>query len=171
MMTRYLTNSPSVPTPTPQPQPEPSGEYQVYVTSQNGKGVNLRSGPSKSYSSIGFYSVGTQAAMITKGKTWSYIRVGTRYGYMMTRFLTETAPPKPIIIGAYVISANGKSVNLRSKPTKASGIIRSFKVGTPLTIITRGTDWYFIQIGGYYGYMMRQFIYDIGLYATPTDLR
>ena len=95
MMTRYLTNSPSVPTPTPQPQPQPqpSGEYQVYVTSQNGKGVNLRSGPAKTYSSIGFYSVGTSAMMITKGKTWSYIRVGNRYGYMMTQFLTETVPP------------------------------------------------------------------------------
>lgn len=172
MMTRYLTNSPSVPTPTPQPQPQPgpSGEYQVYVTSQNGKGVNLRSGPAKTYSSIGFYSVGTSAMMITKGKTWSYIRVGNRYGYMMTQFLTETVPPKPIIGGSYVVSANGKSVNLRSKPTTASGIIRSFKVGTPLTIITRGTDWYFIQIGGYYGYMMRQFIYDGGSPATQTDM-
>ena len=172
MMTRYLTNTPNVPTPTPQPQPGPSGEYTVYVTSTNGKGVNLRSGPSKSYSSIGFYSVGTSAAMITKGKTWSYIRVGNRYGYMMTQFLTETEPgPSPIIPGsAYVVSANGKSVNLRSKPTTASGIIKSFKVGTPLTIITRGTDWYFIQINGYYGYMMRQFIYDGGAPATATDL-
>ena len=170
MMTRYLTNSPSVPTPTPQPQPGPSGEYQVYVTSRNGKGVNLRSGPAKTYSSIGFYSVGTAAMMITKGRTWSYIRVGNRYGYMMTQFLTETVPPRPIIGGSYVISANGKNVNLRRQPTTASGIIRSFRVGTPLTIITRGTEWFFIQIGGYYGYMMRQFIYDGGSPATQTDL-
>jgi hypothetical protein len=87
MMTRYLTNTPSVPTPTPQPKPDPFGEYQVYVTSKNGKGVNLRSGPAKTFSSIGFYSVGTPAAMITKGKTWSYIRIGNRYGYMMTQFI------------------------------------------------------------------------------------
>ena len=171
MMTRYLTNTPSVPTPTPQPKPGPSGEYPVYVTSQNGKGVNLRSGPAKTYSSIGFYSVGTQAAMITRGNTWSYIRVGNRYGYMMTKFLTETDPGHHILPGgAYVVSANGKSVNLRIKPSTGSGIIRSFKVGTPLTIITRGTDWYFIQINGYYGYMMRQFIYDGGSPATSTDL-
>ena len=171
MMTRYLTNTPNVPTPTPQPHPGPSGEYQVYVTSKNGKGVNLRSGPAKTYSSIGFYSVATPAMMITKGKTWSYIRVGNRYGYMMTQFLTESEPVKPIIPGgAYVVSANGKSVNLRAQATTASGVIRSFKVGTPLTIISRGTDWYFIQISGYYGYMMRQFIYDGGSPATTTDM-
>lgn len=171
MMTRYLTNTPYVPTPTAQPQPTPSGEYQVYVTSKNGKGVNLRSGPDKNYSSIGFYSVATPATMITRGKTWSYIRVGNRYGYMMTQFLTETQPEPPVIPGrAYVVSANGKSVNLRTQPTTASSIVKSFRVGTPLTIITRGTNWYFIQINGYYGYMMRQFIYDGGSPATATDL-
>ena len=168
MMTRYLTNTPY--TPTPQP-PQPSGEYQVYVTSRNGKGVNLRSGPAKSYASIGFYSVGTEATMITKGNTWSYIRVGNRYGYMMTQFLTETEPVGPIIPGgAYVVSANGRNVNLRAAPTTSSKIIKSFKVGTPLTIITRGIDWYYICINGYYGYMMRQFIYDGGSPATPSDI-
>ena len=110
--------------------------------------------------------------MITKGSTWSYIRVGNRYGYMMTQFLTTKKSDDPVIptSGAYVVSANGKSVNLRTAPTTAATIIKSFKVGTKLTIITRGTDWYFIQIGGYYGYMMRQFIYDGGAPATTTDL-
>ncbi len=168
MMTMYLTNKKNTPTPTP--QPVPSGEYQIYVTSTNGKGVNLRSGPAKTYSSIGFYSVGTPAVMVTKGKTWSYIRIGNRYGYMMTQFLTQTQPAPYIPGGAYVVSANGKNVNLRAMPTTASGVIRAFRVGTPLTIITRGTDWYFIQISGYYGYMMRQFIYDGGAPATMTDL-
>ena len=169
MMTRYLTNTPA---PAPAPAPAPGGEYQVYVTSRNGKGVNLRSGPGKNYSSIGFYSVGTEALMITKGKTWSYIRVGNRYGYMMTQYLTEKQPvgPVPPVAGAYVVSANGKNVNLRAAPTTASRIIKSFRVGTRLTVVTRGKDWNFILINGYYGYMMRQFIYDGDSAATQTDL-
>ena len=167
MMTQFLTNNPVI---TPQPQPVPTEEYQIYVTSRNGKGVNLRSGPGKGYSSIGFYSVGTSAWMISKGPAWSYIRVGDRYGYMMTQFVTETKPVYPFpVSGAYVVSANGLNVNLRAAPTTASKVIRSFKVGTPLIIITRGNDWCFVQIGGYYGYMMRQFIYDGGI-ATPTDM-
>ena len=168
MMTQFLTNKGVSPA---TPKPQPSGEYQVYVTSGNGKGVNLRSGPDKAYSSIGFYSVGTPATMITKGSTWSYILIGNRYGYMMTRYLTQTKP-NPVIpgSGAYVVSANGKSVNLRESPTTGSRIIASFKVGTKVSIIARGNDWYFIQIGGYYGYMMRQFIYDTGSVATTTDM-
>ena len=170
MMTQFLTNQPA-PAPQPQPQPSPEG-YQVWVTSGNGKGVNLRSGPGKNYSGIGFYSVGTEALMITKGNTWSYIRVGNRYGYMMTQFLTQTKPdvPVPPAGGSYVVSANGKNVNLRAAPTTASKVIKSFRVGTRLTVITRGKDWCFILINGYYGYMMRQFIYDGDGSATPTDL-
>ena len=171
MMTQYLTTSPS-PQPQPQPQPQPGGEYKVYVTSSNGKGVNLRSGPSKSYPSIGFYSVATEAWMVTAGHTWSYIRIGNRYGYMMSQFLTTTEPPvnpnPPIVGTAYVVSANGRNVNLRAAPTTAGKVIKSFKVGTRLNIITRGSDWYFIQIGGIYGYMMKQFIYDGGS-PVPTD--
>ena len=174
MMTQFLTSNPVTPvTPTPQP-PHPTGEYKVYVTSSNGKGVNLRSGPSKSYPGIGFYSVATEAWMITAGHTWSYIRIGNRYGYMMSQFLTTTEPPvnpnPPIVGAAYVVSANGRSVNLRAAPTTAGKVITSFKVGTRLNIITRGRDWYFIQIGGIYGYMMRQFIYDGGSPATFTDI-
>ena len=146
MMTRFLTSAYVGPTPTPKPQPSPSGEYQVYVTSQNGKGVNLRSGPSKAFGSIGFYSVGTPAWMITKGTSWSPVN------------------------GAYVISGNGKSVNLRSAPSLGSSVIRSYKPGTRLTVITRGVDWCFILIDGRYGYMMRQYIYDGGTTATQTDL-
>lgn len=174
MMTKYLTYNPVSPTTPPTP---PGPEYEVYVTSANGKGVNLRSGPSKAYSSIGFYSVGTQAWMITRGTTWSYIRIGSRYGYMMTQFLTESKPePVPPILGAsYVVSANGRNVNLREAPTTGSRVIKSFRVGTRLNIIIRGHEWCFILIDGYYGYMMRQFIYDGGSPmppspATPTDL-
>ena len=172
MMTRFLTSAYVGPTPTPKPQPSPSGEYQVYVTSQNGKGVNLRSGPSKAFGSIGFYSVGTPAWMITKGTSWSYIRINNRYGYMMTQYLTDKQPDHNLVPvnGAYVISGNGKSVNLRSAPSLGSSVIRSYKPGTRLTVITRGVDWCFILIDGRYGYMMRQYIYDGGTTATQTDL-
>ena len=168
MMTCFLTGQ-TAPTPTTVPGPEGS---KVWVTSKNGKGVNLRSGPGKNYSSIGFYSVQTEASMITKGSTWSYIRIGNRYGYMMTEFLTDQQPdvPVPPVAGAYVISSNGKNVNLRAAPTKASKIIKSFKAGTRLTVVTRGKDWCFILINGYYGYMMSEFIYDGNASATPTDL-
>ena len=175
MMSRYLTSTdPGGVTPTPVPPSPVPGGYTVWVTSQNGKGVNLRSGPSKSYSSIGFYGVGTAATMISAGMQWSYIQVGNRTGYMMSQFLTSAAPaPAPAPVPptpsacAYVTSGNGKSVNLRTGPSKGYPVIRSYAVGTPLTIVTRGPEWYFVHIGGVYGYMMRAFIHENPIGPIP----
>ncbi|MBQ2953973.1 MAG: SH3 domain-containing protein [Clostridia bacterium] len=64
----------------------------AYVTSKNGLSVNLRSGASKIYSAIASYPVGTQVTVLEWGKTWSRIRVNNTTGYMMTEFLTTSAP-------------------------------------------------------------------------------
>lgn len=159
MMTVYLTAGAD-----PLPTPVPSDGYTVYVTSRNGYGVNLRSGPSKSYPAIGFYSVGTEARMLSEGNVWSYIRIGSRSGYMMTEFLTETKPykPSPIAGAPVVTSRNGRNVNLRSGPGKNYSVIRSFPVGTSLQIISRGSVWYYISINGYRGYMMKEYIRESG---------
>ncbi len=178
MMTRYLTsknNSGNNGQVNPVPAP---GEYDVYVTSRNGKGVNLRMGPSKINKAIAAYDVGTAARMIQYGATWSYIRIGQTYGYMMTEFLTTSKPSgngsAPAVPVAYVTSANGKSVNLRTGPGKQYQVITSFAVGTPLTVISNVADWCYISIGNYNGYMMRQFIMQANpaaySSATPTDI-
>ena len=178
MMTRYLTSKNSGNSGHESIIPVVSGEYDVYVTSRNGKGVNLRMGPSKINRAIATYDVGTAARMIQYGASWSYIRIGQTYGYMMTEFLTTSRPseskPAPSVPAAYVTSANEKSVNLRTGPGKQYQVITSFAVGTPLTVIANVADWCYISIGNYNGYMMRQFIVqeNPGIYnsATPTDI-
>jgi len=167
MMSRYLSGQ-IVPTPVP----DPGKEIKAWVISRNGHGVNLRSGPGKGYASIGFYSVGTQAAILSAGPVWSYIRIGTRHGYMMSEFLTTVAPvvpPVPIPGGAYVVSENGKGVNLRTGPGKQYGVIRVIPAGTPVTIITRGVEWHYVKAGDFFGYMMSRYIHQaIGPQPRPT---
>ncbi len=95
MMAQYLTTtSPSTPS-TPS-TPTPSGGYTAYVTSGNGKGVNLRTGAGKNYPSIGLYAVGTQVTVHQYGATWSYISIGGKFGYMMSKFLTTGTPTPPV---------------------------------------------------------------------------
>ncbi|MBO7664115.1 MAG: SH3 domain-containing protein [Clostridia bacterium] len=167
MMSRYLSGQ-VVPTPTA----DPGGEINAWVISRNGHGVNLRSGPGKGYASIGYYSVGTSASILSAGAVWSYIRIGSRHGYMMSEFLTTVAPvvpPVPIPGGAYVVSENGKGVNLRTGPGKQYGVIRVIPAGTPVTIITRGVEWHYVKAGDFFGYMMSQYIYQaIGPHPRPT---
>ena len=133
--------------------------YDVYVTSTNGRGVNMRSTPYKANNVIGFYEVGTKAGMITPGTSWSLISIDGKEGYMMTQFLT-TNKPEPIVpvSGSFVISYNGKNVNLRSGAGMKYPILNSYAPGTPVTILTPGAEWDFVKIGSLYGYMMDQFI-------------
>ena len=65
----------------------PTYEGDAVIWSSNGYGVRLRTGPDKSYSKIGTYSVGTPVKILKKGVTWDYIQIGSRVGYMMNEFL------------------------------------------------------------------------------------
>lgn len=131
----------------------------VYVTSTNGKGVNLRSSAYKGNNVIGFYEVGTKAGLISKGASWSLIHIDGKTGYMMNQFLTNTKPDPVEPTGkSYVISYNGKSVNLRDGPGKKYQVLGAYSPGTPVTVITVGTEWDFVRINGKYGYMMDQYI-------------
>ncbi|MGN0746524.1 MAG: SH3 domain-containing protein, partial [Aristaeellaceae bacterium] len=85
MMSEFLSTG-AVPPTTPD-----SSTYTAYVTSENGLGVRLRTGPGTGYAVRGVYSVGTQVTVLEHNKTWDYIRIGTRTGYMMNKFLTTTA--------------------------------------------------------------------------------
>ena len=50
--------------------------------------LNLRETPSQSARSIGQYRTGTKVKVVKKGSTWCEVYVGTRHGYMMTRYLS-----------------------------------------------------------------------------------
>ena len=73
----------------------------AYVTSKNGLSVNLRTGAGKLYSAVASYPVGTQVSVLEWGGTWSKIRVNGVTGYMMTEFLTTSAP---LVVRSVVLS-------------------------------------------------------------------
>ncbi len=83
MMSQFLSDGSVTPT--------PSSSYQARVTSSNGLGVRLRNGAGTNYSVLGVYSVGTEVTVLKHGTTWDYIRIGSRTGYMMTKFLTTSS--------------------------------------------------------------------------------
>ena len=148
-----------------------SGVGTAYVYAKNGGNVNLRAGAGKNFGVIGSYSVGTQVTVLTYGKTWSYIRVGTRTGYMMTDYLSNTAPSggtvTPPASGsyiAYVTSANGLGVNLRTGAGKSYRAIASLPVGTQVTVLQHNTTWDYIRYGTTDGYMQ-----NIYLTTTPPS--
>ncbi|NLV59229.1 MAG: SH3 domain-containing protein [Clostridiales bacterium] len=144
-----------------------TGTYQVW--SANGLGVRMRSGPGTGYRILAVYSVGTSVTVLQKGAYWSYIRVGSRTGYMMNQFLVSGSTPVPTPDGnATVWSANGYGVRLRTGPGKGYAIIGVYSVGTTVKVLERGPagGWDHIQVGSRVGYMMNEFLH----YYGSTDV-
>lgn len=172
MMAEYLTTkTPAAPAPQPDPKPDAGANYTAYVTSENGKGVRLRKGPSTAYGSYGTYDVGTQVTVHGTANGWSSITVGGQSGYMMTKFLTTIKPGSGSSSGstdsgdvvdyiAYVTSQNGKGVKLRKGPSTAYGTYTTCDVGTKVTVMAKSGEWSYIDIGGQKGYMMSKFLTD-----------
>ena len=148
----------------------------AYVTSANGYGVRLRTGPSTGYRVLAVYSVGTQVTVLATGTIWSRIQIGSTVGYMMNEFLTTTAPgssPSTPESGdmATVWSSNGYGVRLRSGPGTGYSIIGLYSVGTRVSVITRGTTWDYILVGSRVGYMMNEFLnYDHTTLPVATGI-
>ena len=134
------------------------GTGSAYVTSSNGLGVRMRSGPGTGYSIIGVYSVGTAVTVLQTGATWSKIQIGTRVGYMMNKFLTTGGGGGSGEL-ATVWSANGYGVRLRSGAGTGYSIIGVYSVGTVVTVLSRGTTWDYISVGSRRGYMMNEFLH------------
>ncbi len=134
----------------------------AYVTSQNGKSVRMRTGPSKSYSTVASYPVGTPVTILISGDDWCKVRINGRTGYMMTEFITttNTGSGNGAVTGttAYVTSKNGLSVNLRSGAGKLYSVMASYAVGTKVTVLEWGGTWSRIRVNNTTGYMMTEFL-------------
>ncbi len=133
------------------------GTGTAYVTSTNGYGVRMRTGPGTGYRILGVYSVGTAVTVLESGTTWSKIQIGSRTGYMMSKFLTTGGGGGT---GEYatIWSSNGYGVRLRTGPGTSYGIIGVYSVGTLVTILSHGSTWDKIAVGSRIGYMMNCYL-------------
>lgn len=138
-------------------------EEYATVISDNGYGVRLREGPSKTYNVIKVYEVGTTVIVQQKGLEWSQLLIGDTVGWMMNQYLNFGSVGNSVSNGsitgvgnATVTSDNGLRVWLRTRPSGTR--IRLYSPGTAVTVLQRGDTWSQISIGGTIGYMMSRYL-------------
>lgn len=142
----------------------PTASAADYATATvKGGWLRLRDGASTDAKTISAYFTGTTVTLLGGSGEWYHVLAPDgKTGYMHSSYLTITGS----ITGgqldentaATVKSGNGKPVRLRSGPSVQYPIIASYKVGTPLTVLTTGDSWSKIRINGRVGYMMNEFI-------------
>ena len=71
-------------------------EYASYYTTA---GVNLRSGPSTSYSKVQLVDRGTKVKAAAKEGNWTFVSVGSKFGWISSDYLS-TKPPVEVTSGS-----------------------------------------------------------------------
>ena len=179
---RYLTisgsSTPGYVSPTYPTYPTSGSWYDVnytaYVTSANGKGVRLRRNPVvNSYNVLGLYPVGRKVTVLKRSNNgWSYIRIGSQEGYMMSQFLTTSYYPVPTSAPywptptprpstrytAYLTTDNGRNIFLRRDASMNFQYIASYPVGTKVTVLGTEGSWTRILVDGLEGYVQSIYV-------------
>ena len=178
MMTRFLTTAKPAPTDAPvTPTPKP-GAYTAYVTSDNGKSVNVRKGPGTGHTVLFKAPYGSEIKVLEHNAKWDKIEQNGKTGYMQNKFITLSLPsgyatpapgvdtsPKPTATPfqpytATVTCPEGEKVNVRSKPYKSSAVMR-LDPGTTVQVVgtyPQDKAWVKVKIDGKEYYMKKEFL-------------
>lgn len=153
-----------------------TGVSTAIVTTRNGGKVNLRSGPSSSYSSVGRLATGTQVSVLLKGNGWYMISANGMEGFMSTQYLSGTGDTIGSNTGAtttaqvaYVNNPKSTQVlNLRESPSQNARSIGQYRNGTKVKVVSKGSTWCEVYVGTKHGYMMTRYLSFGGSYIEPS---
>lgn len=163
----------------------------AYVKTANGKGLNLRTGPTTNASIIRSIPYGAYVGFIeVLNDTWVQVNYDGYEGYVMRRYLSYEQPgPKPtqkpsggggstsdiahLFDGfqytSYQVavrpSAPGGFVHMRWAPTKSAGIIEDLHQNDQLQVLSQNNTWAQVHNpqSGATGFMMRSFLTNVGV--------
>ena len=119
-----------------------------------GGSLNLRQQPSLSAKVLGQYPTGTWMTVLSEDGEWSKVSVNGREGYVMNKYLSASASDSTL----YVRTNTGRGLNLRDEPGLTGNIITSFKPGTAVEVLVRGSSWHKVSVNGTVGYMSAQYL-------------
>ena len=119
-----------------------------------GGGLNLRQTASLDAKVLGQYGTGTCIEVLSKGDTWSKVKVAGKEGYMMTKYLNFGTSSSTM----YVRTNTGIGLNLREGPSTCAKLITSFPNGTAVTVLQRGSEWHKVKVGNVVGYMNARYL-------------
>lgn len=149
----------------------PAVSHAAQYASVVGGWLRLRAGANFNADTITSYYTGTQVEILSKNGEWYHVRTPDgRTGYMYSQYLQLGTVITPTgSENAWVTSHNGYGVRLRKGPGTGYRVIRTYDVGTPVTVLQRGNYWCKINAGGTVGYMMTQFLNFSGSSAPVPD--
>lgn len=164
VMTKFLADTTATPAPS---TPAPGNTLQCYgkVTTANGGGLNMRSGPATTYGRIASIKNGGVVEVYDKGAVWSRIKYNGTFGYVMSQYLTFSAErpsenPDPVIpSGAKAqVNTTAGSLNMRAGMGTIYALIGKIPQKAYVEVLTYGPSWCYVSYNGLKGYVMTTYL-------------
>ena len=122
------------------------------------KSLNVRKGPSTSYSIITSLSNGTKVNVISSSGGWSKITTGSTTGYVSNQYLSNSAPSSSSETSTtkYVVANVG--LNVRKGPSTSHAVVTTLANGTKVTVKSTSNGWSKITTGNITGYVSSSYL-------------
>ena len=162
VMSKYLSNG--------------SNATTLYVRTNTGIGLNLRTQPSLEGDIVASFKPGTAVSILSRGNAWHKVQVGDEVGYMASRYLatkatssgtgsSQTGYPKLGIVNNPVAT---QVLLLRETASTDARVLGNYRNGTQVQLLGTNGDFYKVTVNGVNGYMMKKFIKVVGTESTNS---
>ena len=154
-------------TPSPTETPESGGSTTRQGTiklSSSSSNLNLRQGPSTSTDVLATLRHGQSVTVTGESGDWYAIEVSGYSGYVMKTYVTfsedeESSSGSSEVFPAVIrLSSSSSTVNVRSGAGTNYSKIGSLTNGASVNVVASNGDWYRIEYGNGYGYVMKTYV-------------
>ena len=118
--------------------------------------LNMRSGPSTSYSIIEVLTKDTQVEVISVEDGWAKIKYNSKTGYVSNQYLSD----KKVEEVTQIKYVNATTLNVRSGPSTTYSIIDTLKQNAKVEVISIENNWAKIKHNNEIGYVSAEYLSD-----------
>ena len=165
-------------TPPPTETPESGGSSTRQGTiklSSSSSNLNLRQGPSTSTDVLATLRHGQSVTVTGESGDWYAIEVSGYSGYVMKTYVTfsedeESSSGSSEVFPAVIrLSSSSSTVNVRSGAGTNYSKIGSLTNGASVNVVASNGDWYRIEYGNGYGYVMKTYVQLVSSGSSSGD--
>lgn len=137
----------------------------MYVRTNTGIGLNLRTSPSLEGDIITSFPNGTAVNVVSRGNGWYKVQVGDTVGFAASRYLSTgsgSSSGSSSSTGSKQGVVNNPGANqvllLRETASTDARVLGYYRNGTTVTIKGESGSFYKVSVNGKTGYMMKKYI-------------
>lgn len=141
----------------------------------NTDSLNVRSGPSTSYSVLGKLKKGTKVYVISEASGWSKINYNGKDAYVSSRYLSSisqnnnnTSKPSTPESVKETKEVNTASLNVRSGPGTNYSKLGNLKKGEKVGVLSESNGWSKINYNGRESYVSSQYLSKVAINTPST---